>query len=90
MRLDGFDHDGDCFATTNAKRSQAALRTAITERIDERGQNTCSGSADWVAKCHGATAHIHVLRVERGELAAGHGDTRKGLVYLPQVDVRRL
>ena len=72
------------------EKMKSKARASIAEGVHERGQNSGPRGAYRMAECDRATAHVHSLRIELGELAAGHGHAGKGLVNLPEVDLRRL
>ncbi len=50
LDLDDFDGQRRGFAAADAQRRDAALQVAITQRVDQRGEDASAGGADRMAE----------------------------------------
>src|SRR5512134_4131319 len=84
------DGDRRGLAAADAERRDAALLAVALQGVNQRGQDTSSRRADGMAERAGSAVHVDAIVRDADVLHCRHGDDRKGLVDLVQVDVGSL
>src|SRR5215216_5939838 len=84
-----FKDDRVAATAARADRGHAETAAAATQLFDQTEDNAGAAGPDGVAKCDGAAIHIDAARVDTKSLAGDDGNTGKGFIDLPDVDVRR-